>query len=112
MNLEEKKCVPCEGGVDPFDRDKIEKYLKFLGEDNQWQVIDDKKIQRDFSFKDFSAALDFINQIGKIAESENHHPDLNLHNYKKVTVTLSTFAINGLSENDFILAAKINNLTK
>ena len=107
-DLTQKHCVPCEGGVDPFTPEEIEKYNSVLA--TPWDVVDHKKIKREFKFKDFKEALDFINKVGELAESENHHPDIFLHNYKKVDITLSTHAIGGLSGNDFILAAKIDKL--
>jgi 4a-hydroxytetrahydrobiopterin dehydratase len=108
MDLKSQKCVPCEGGTKPLTRIEFEKYLKAVSD---WNVVEnDKKIQREFTFKNFKMALEFINKVGGIAEEEGHHPDLFLHNYKKVTITLSTHAIGGLSINDFILAAKINAL--
>lgn len=101
-----KKCVPCEGGVTPYTKEEAQKNLaQFTG----WLISDDgKKLKKDFSFKNFAEALVFANTVGKIAESENHHPDINIHGWNKVTITLSTHAIDGLSENDFILAAKID----
>lgn len=106
--ISQKHCVPCEGGVDPFDREKINAYIPLLP---TWNVInDDKAIQKEFVFKNFKEALAFVNKVGAIAEEEGHHPDINLHDWKKVTFTLSTHAIGGLSENDFILAAKIETI--
>ena len=98
-----KKCVPCEGGAPPFSsKDAIERLLEFPG----WQ-LSGKAIEREFNFKNFAEALNFINKVGIVAEQEDHHPDINFHDYKKVRISLSTHAISGLSENDFILAAKI-----
>jgi len=74
-----------------------------------WGVIDGKVLRREFTCDNFAQGLAFVNNIGKIAEEENHHPDIELH-YKKVVVTLTTHNIGGLSENDFILAAKIDNV--
>lgn len=106
-SLTQKHCVPCEGGVEPFDKEKINAYTPALP---QWSVKDDKAIEREFKFKNFREALTFVNNVGTIAEDENHHPDISLHGWNKVKLTLSTHAIGGLSENDFILAAKIDNL--
>lgn len=100
-----KKCVPCEGWMKPLTRAQFEKHLPQVPD---WTVVEDKKIEKDFKFKDFKEALAFINQVGTIAEQENHHPDINLHNWNRVNITLSTHAIKGLSENDFIMAAKID----
>ena len=78
--------------------------------DENWMLIEDKELEKNYVFKDFKDALNFVNEVGKIAEAEGHHPDINLHDYKKVTIRLSTHAISGLSENDFILASKIDGL--
>lgn len=87
-------------------RNQFGQYLEIV---KDWGVInDDKAIQREFTFKDFKEALAFINKVGVVAEEEGHHPDLNLHSWNKVTVTLSTHAIGGLSINDFVLASKID----
>ncbi len=107
MDLSQKKCKPCEGGVEPFNREQIAEYGKMV---NQWSVSpDEKKINKSFKFKDFKSALHFVDQIGAIAESEGHHPDIFLA-WGKVSVELTTHAIGGLSENDFILAYKIDQL--
>lgn len=105
MKLAEKKCVPCEGGTPPLGREDINKYFGELSEG--WEVLGDKKIKKTFVFKDFLEAVGFVNKIADIAEAEGHHPDIRIHSYKKVDVELTTHAIGGLSENDFILAAKI-----
>jgi 4a-hydroxytetrahydrobiopterin dehydratase len=104
--LKSKKCVPCEGGIDPFDQEKINIYLPVV---QGWEVSGDlKEISKEYKFKDFQESIDFINKVAEVAESEGHHPDIFLHNWNKVKLTLSTHAINGLSENDFILAVKID----
>src|SRR3989344_1157457 len=118
MKLNEMECVACEGGTKPLEHDDIVNHMKeinglegrtFPSDDKSvWDVVNDKLIEREFKFKDFKEALAFVNKVGAIAESEGHHPDINLHAYKKVLITLSTHAIKGLSENDFILAAKID----
>ena len=107
MNLLDQKCVPCEGGVDPMTKADAEVMLEFYVKD--WMLIDDSKsITKNFEFKNFSEALSFVNKVGTIAESEGHHPDIHLTDYKFVNINLSTHAIGGLSQNDFIVAAKIN----
>lgn len=103
------KCVPCEGGIPALTR---REFTPFLSQIKEWQVLDDKKIEREFLFKDFAEALKFVNACGEIAEREGHHPDLLLHSWNKVKVTLYTHAIGGLSMNDFVLAAKIDKLHK
>ncbi len=108
-DLSERHCVPCEGDTPALSKEESEHLLKEI---NNWTLIEDKEIEKTYSFSDFRKALDFMNEIGKIAETEGHHPDLKLHDYRKVTVRISTHAIDGLSENDFIMAAKIDELKR
>jgi 4a-hydroxytetrahydrobiopterin dehydratase len=108
MNLAAKKCVACEGGVPPLTGTMLEPYL---AEVKGWSIVDGKKIRHEFTFPDFVSALAFVNKVGGIAESEGHHPDIQL-SWGKVVVKLWTHAIGGLSENDFILAAKIDAITR
>jgi 4a-hydroxytetrahydrobiopterin dehydratase len=106
-DLAQKKCVACEGGVDPLNRVEAEVLMKQL---KQWTLSGDAKwLSKDFKFSDFKEALAFVDKVGAIAESEGHHPDIQL-SWGKATVELTTHAINGLSENDFILAAKIDEI--
>jgi 4a-hydroxytetrahydrobiopterin dehydratase len=106
MNLLDQKCVPCEGGVDPMTKMDAISMRDFHVKD--WAISDDSKnISKKFKFKDFKDALEFVNKVGAIAESEGHHPDIEL-GWGKVNITLTTHAIGGLSQNDFIVAAKIN----
>jgi len=105
--LIEKKCVPCEGGVQPFNKDQIQEYLAQLS--SAWEVKDNRKITKRFKLKDFKEALAFVNKIADLAEQEGHHPDITI-NYNRITIELFTHSIGGLSENDFILAAKIEQL--
>lgn len=106
-DLAQKKCVACEGGVAPLNRTEAEVLMKQL---KQWTLSGDAKwLSKDFKFKDFKEALAFVDKVGTIAESEGHHPDIQL-SWGKVAVELTTHAIGGLSENDFILAAKIDEL--
>lgn len=107
QNLTHKKCVPCEGGVEPLHQDEI---VKYLGAVKGWTLNADKHITREYVFRDFAQALAFVNEVGKIAEEEGHHPDITLHGWNKVSLTLFTHAISGLHLNDFVLAAKINEL--
>jgi len=107
-DLLKKKCVPCEGGVIPFNISEIHKYQKKV---DGWDVIKNSKgvffLEKKFKFKNFLESQNFVNLVGKISEEEGHHPDLSFGwGYAKVTIT--THAIEGLSENDFILAAKID----
>ena len=109
MKLSEKKCIPCEGGMPAFDKSQITKYKSQI--DKAWKVVDDKKLRRNFKFKDFVQTMGFVNQVALIAQAEDHHPDMHI-SYSKVAIELWTHAVNGLSENDFILAAKIDELRK
>jgi 4a-hydroxytetrahydrobiopterin dehydratase len=104
MDLKNKKCIPCEGTEKPFDDQKIAQYRAFLQFD--WDIIDGKQIEHEFEFKDFKEAMTFVNKVANIAEEEGHHPDIYIF-YNKVKIQLSTHAIKGLSENDFIMAVKI-----
>ncbi len=106
MDLTQKKCVPCEGGVQPLTAGEIR---RFLPQTPGWTVIKNKKIQRVFVLRDFKEAMKFVNKVAEVANTEDHHPDITI-NYKNVTLELWTHAIGGLSENDFIVAAKINAL--
>jgi 4a-hydroxytetrahydrobiopterin dehydratase len=106
--LSKKHCVPCEGGIPPLSAAQVNQHL---GAVPDWQLTaDGKRIRREWRVKDFMAGLDFFNAVGRIAEAEDHHPDLHLAGYRNVAVEIWTHAINGLSENDFILAAKIDRL--
>ena len=108
LNLAKRKCKPCEGGMKPLLRKQFEPYLTEL---NGWIVIEnDTKIRQDYTFKNFVAALAFVNAVGEIAESEGHHPDIYIHDWCRVQLTLNTHAIGGLSENDFVVAAKIDQI--
>ena len=107
MDLLSKKCKPCEGGVDPFDADTAHVYLI---DTPDWQMDDQaKKIEREFKFKKFINSIDFVNSVADLAENEGHHPDIFI-SFNLVKLMLTTHAIKGLSENDFIVAAKINNI--
>jgi 4a-hydroxytetrahydrobiopterin dehydratase len=105
--LTEKHCVPCEGGTPPLTVEEIRPYLGQVS--SEWRVTDGKKIEREFSFGDFKEAMAFVNNVADLAEKEGHHPDFHIH-YSRVTIELWTHAIDGLSENDFIMAAKIDAL--
>lgn len=106
-NFSEKKCVACEGGVPPLDKATAEKYIT---ETPGWTLSEDgKQISRTFEFEDFKEAIGFVNKVASIAEEEGHHPDIHIF-WNKVKLDLSTHAIKGLSENDFILAAKVSKL--
>ncbi len=107
MDLAAQKCIPCEGGVSPLTKDEAEALLAQL---RGWELSDGaKKIEKTWKFADFAKALAFVNAVGALAEAENHHPEIELA-WGKVEIELSTHAIGGLSENDFILAAKIDQI--
>ncbi len=105
-NLTQKRCVPCEGGVPPLGKAEIEKLLTQV---SGWS-LSGKWITKEFKFKNFVAAMKFVNRVADLAEQEGHHPDIDIH-YNIVRFDIWTHAINGLSENDFILAAKIDRLS-
>jgi 4a-hydroxytetrahydrobiopterin dehydratase len=106
--LTKKHCVPCEGGVPPLSREQVKAFLTALP---HWHLTaDQQRIRREWRVKDFLAGLDFFTRVGRLAEAEGHHPDLHLVGYRNVAIEIWTHAINGLSENDFILAAKIQQL--
>ncbi len=105
--LAEKKCVPCEGGVPPLEPEQTKEYKKQVHKD--WQVLENTKIKRDFAFVNFVQTMEVANKIADIAEEQGHHPDFYI-SYGKLQVEIWTHAINGLSENDFILAAKIDKI--
>ena len=109
-DLLNKKCVPCEGEAVPFDISEIHKYQKKV---DGWDVKKSEKniyfLEKNFKFKNFLNSQNFINKVGEVSERENHHPDISFGwGYAKVEIT--THAIEGLSENDFILAAKIDHI--
>ncbi len=107
-DLTKQRCVPCEGGIEPLNQVEAEVMLKQVSD---WVLsYDAKSISQKFVFPDFKKALEFVNKVGEIAEEEGHHPDIHLTDYKFVEIVLSTHAINGLSNNDFIMAAKINEI--
>ena len=108
--LKDKKCVPCEGGAIPFDISEIHKYQKKV---DGWDLLKDKKkiffLEKKFTFKNFLESQNFVNEVGKISEKEGHHPDI-LFGWAYAKINITTHAIEGLSENDFILAAKIDKI--
>ena len=106
-NLSKKNCTPCRGGVPPLKGESLAELHRQLAKG--WQIIDDHHLEKEYLFKNFSEALAFTNKLGEIAEQEGHHPDI-LLSYGKVKVQLWTHKINGLSESDFILAAKCDNI--
>ncbi len=105
--LAEKQCVPCKGGVAPLKGKDLARLANEL--DGGWRVVAERQLEKEYKFKDFREALDFTNKIGEVAEAEGHHPDIYL-TWGKVKLTMSTHKINGLTESDFILAAKADRL--
>lgn len=106
--LTTRKCVPCEGGVDPCPLPFVQEQLAQLP---GWYLTNqNQRIRKDWTMKNFVQSLDFFNAVGEVAEAEAHHPDLHLESYRNVSIEIWTHAIGGLSENDFILAAKIDQL--
>ena len=105
-DLRQKKCAPCEGGVPALAPDRAAELLRAIP---AWSLTaDGKRLRREWRVRDFLAGMDFFQRIAAIAEAEDHHPDLHLVGYRNVTVEIWTHAVGGLSENDFILAAKID----
>jgi 4a-hydroxytetrahydrobiopterin dehydratase len=104
MGLAEKTCVPCRGGVPPLNAEQIQ---PLAAEVSNWKVVNNHHIEREFKFPDFKTALDFTNKVGAIAEEQGHHPDIFLA-WGKVGVKVWTHKIDGLTESDFIMAAKID----
>jgi 4a-hydroxytetrahydrobiopterin dehydratase len=106
--LRSKKCVPCEGGVPKFTPDEAKSQLTKL---HGWSITQDgQRIRKEWVVKNFMAGMRFFNKVAEVAEGEGHHPDLHIVGYRNVAIEIWTHAIGGLSENDFILAAKIDEL--
>jgi|TARA_B110000444_G_C18450832_1_gene415621 4a-hydroxytetrahydrobiopterin dehydratase len=105
--LNKKTCIPCQGGIPPLNSEEISKYLNDINEN--WINLIDVKISRTFNFNNYLEALNFVNKIAYLSEDEGHHPHVHL-NFKNVEVIIFTHKINGLHENDFILAAKCDDI--
>ncbi|QDU61790.1 Putative pterin-4-alpha-carbinolamine dehydratase [Planctomycetes bacterium Pan216] len=106
--LLKKKCVPCEGGVPRLTLEESKQQLEKL---EGWTLTEDGlRIRKQWQVKNFMAGMEFFNKIAQLAEDEGHHPDLHLSSYRNVAIEIWTHAIGGLSENDFILAAKIDEI--
>ena len=107
-SLRSDRCTPCEGDVPTLSREEVADRLALL---DAWETVDDgAAIRRGWNAGSFTKALDFFNRVGEVAEAEGHHPDLHLTGYRHAAVVLTTHAVDGLTENDFILAAKIDAL--
>ncbi len=106
--LLQKKCLPCEGGVEPYSLEESQQQLELL---DGWLLTDDhQRLRQEWTVTNSMAGLDFFNRVAEVAEDDGHHPDLHIAGYRNVAIELWTHAIGGLSENDFILAAKIDQL--
>lgn len=109
-SLAEKTCVPCRGGIPPLKKDALREIYSQLVDPTQWNIVEEHHLVRAYKFPDFKSALAFVNRVGALAEQQGHHPDI-LLGWGKVEITTWTHAVNGLTESDFILAAKIDTLT-
>ncbi|MFP4356521.1 MAG: 4a-hydroxytetrahydrobiopterin dehydratase [Phycisphaerae bacterium] len=105
--LSEKSCKPCNEGGQPLTGDRLEEYAGQV--DDDWKVVEEHHIERTFQFDDFQGALDFVNRVGAVAEEEGHHPNISF-TWGKATIKLYTHEMDGLSPNDFIVAAKIDRI--
>jgi len=108
-DLARKTCVPCRGGVPPLKGKELAEIHKQLPDWSHWKVVNEHHITRIFSFPDFKQALAFVNRVGELAEEQGHHPDISLA-WGKVGITIWTHKIDGLTESDFIMAAKIDRI--
>ena len=108
QELADKQCIPCRGGIPPLTTDEIRPLARQLPD---WEVVDGHHLDRSYKFKDFRDALEFTNRIGELAEEQGHHPDIYLA-WGKVGIQLWTHKIDGLSESDFVMAAKIERLNQ
>ena len=108
MDLKKKHCVPCEGGEPPLTKVEENRYMEDI---NGWDLDRNgiHNLERKFKFKNFKESMEFVNEVADLAEKEGHHPDIKI-SWNKVELKLTTHAIDGLSENDFILASKINDI--
>ena len=106
-SLTNRTCAPCQGDVEPLKGQELNKLLNQLSDG--WNVVEEHHLEKLFKFEDFTTALDFVNKVGELAESLGHHPDICL-SWGKVKIKVFTHKINGLHENDFIFAAKAEQL--
>jgi 4a-hydroxytetrahydrobiopterin dehydratase len=105
-DLASRQCVPCRGGVPPMEGQQIQEFVSQL---DGWEVIEDHHLKKVYEFKNFRKTLDFVVRVGELAEEQGHHPDI-CFGWGKAEVTIWTHKINGLTESDFVLAAKIDRL--
>jgi 4a-hydroxytetrahydrobiopterin dehydratase len=109
-SLADKTCVPCRGGVPPLKGNELKDIHQQLADPTAWRIVDGHHLVRAFKFPDFKSALAFVDKVGVVAEQQGHHPDIFLA-WGKVEITTWTHAVDGLTESDFILAAKIDRLS-
>lgn len=107
--FKQEQCIPCQGGIPPLRGNEIKKYQKLIS--GEWFVDNDTKLIKEFTFNSYPSAVKFVNLVADLAEDQGHHPYIHL-NYKLVQVILFTHKINGLHENDFLMASKIDNLNE
>jgi 4a-hydroxytetrahydrobiopterin dehydratase len=105
-DLAERECVPCRGGVPPLEGDQIQ---TLLGQLSGWEVVNEHHLRKSYQFGNFRESLHFVNRIGELAENQGHHPDI-CFGWGKAEITIWTHKIDGLTESDFVLAAKIDKL--
>ena len=105
--LADKACVPCRGGVPPLKGAELEELIRQVPD---WEVVDEHHLRREFRFGNFREALEFVNRVGELAEEQAHHPDIEF-GWGRAAVTIFTHKIDGLTESDFVLAAKVDRLT-
>ncbi|HEV2456445.1 MAG TPA: 4a-hydroxytetrahydrobiopterin dehydratase [Verrucomicrobiae bacterium] len=106
-DLAKKECKPCDGGTPPLKGDALKQIQNRLN--GGWKVVDEQRLEKEFKFPDFRHALEFVNRVGDVAEEQNHHPDI-YFTYGQAKIQIWTHKINGLTESDFVLAAKIDHL--
>ena len=109
VEFSQKKCIPCQGGIPPLGKDEIKGFLKLV--DDKWHVSNDIKLIKEFLFNNYNEAIKFSNLVAQLAISEDHHPYIHI-NFKTVEIILFTHKINGLHENDFLMANKIDKIYK
>jgi 4a-hydroxytetrahydrobiopterin dehydratase len=107
MDLSKKRCIPCEGGIPPLTESEVAEYKKQISRD--WKVVEVNRLTREYFFVSYRQTIDFINKVADLAEDEGHHPVMHVY-FGRAVLELLTHSINGLSENDFILASKIDKL--
>jgi 4a-hydroxytetrahydrobiopterin dehydratase len=110
-SLADKTCVPCRGGVPPLKEKALAEIHRQLPEPAEWEIVNEHHLTRAYKFPDFRTALAFVNKVGELAEEQGHHPDI-LLGWGKAEITTWTHAVDGLTESDFILAAKIDGLPR